>query len=95
MTELGEDGLERYGEEEGKYWFYSTIEPTTQRLVVMGEFDSRETATREAFGRLSNSFEVFSMPTKDRAKATQHAKYVMFNRGESLEKAIRRAKHQI
>lgn len=81
--------------EEGRYWFISVVEPVNGRLVVLGEYPSREDATNIAYSKLAGQFEVFAMPTKDRGKATQHAKYVMFHRTANLEQSIRRAKHRV
>lgn len=80
---------------EGKYWYISTIVPATGRLVVLGEYPSEDEAEKIAFQRFNGTYKVFSMPTKDRAKATQHAKYEMFHEGAALEQAVRRAKHKI
>jgi len=81
-------------DEEGKYWFISMISPESNRLVVLGEYPSQDSAERVAFQRFTNTYEVFSMPTKDRAKATQHAKYLQLMKHKNLEQAIKRAKHQ-
>jgi len=81
-------------DDEGKYWFISCISPESGRLVVLGEYRTKDEAERTAFQKL-NSYEVFSMPTKDRALATQHAKYMQFQKHSDLEKAIRRARHQV
>jgi len=80
---------------EGKYWFISVITPESGRLIVLGEYGSREEAYQEGLRKLTPGFEVFSMPTKDRNRATQHAKYVMWNTTEDLERASRRARHQV
>lgn len=89
------DEFNTFGDDYGKYWFVSVVEPESGRLVVLGEYKSREEAYRMALQKLTANFEVFDMPTKDRAKATQHAKYVMFNKTEDLKRSIQRAKHKV
>jgi len=79
---------------EGRYWFISCISPESGRLIVLGEYPNKDEAERTAFPKLS-SYEVFSMPTKDRAKATQHAKYMQWQKHSNLEQAIKRAKHNV
>lgn len=82
--------------QDNQYWFISTISPQSGRLVVLKGMNSREEAYQMALSKLTNSrFEVFSMPTKDLAEATRHAKYLMFHEEGDIEKAIRRAKHNV
>jgi hypothetical protein len=77
------------------YWWLVTFRENGQ-LVVMGRYDSEIEATRVGITKLQGqSYQVFELDTADQARATKIIKYKILEQTGDLERALRRARHQI
>jgi hypothetical protein len=96
-----------YGERLGnqaEYW-YITAEwipkdglgkPKPKRNLLMGPYNSRESAESVAFGKLGNiPFEIDNYPSRDRNKVGQMARARKLNQGKSVDDALQRMKRKV
>lgn len=75
------------------YYWILAVDKNTGRPVVLGAYNSEESANRVGFEKIDGTFEVVPLPTRDSSKATKILKYKRFNQTAKLEEAFKRARH--
>lgn len=77
------------------FWWLVTFSDKGQ-LVILGKYDTELEANKVGLTRLKGrSFQVFALNTSDQARATKIIKYKVLEETNSLESALKRARHSI
>jgi hypothetical protein len=86
-----------YGDKIGvqsQYYYVTTV--WQGKSVLLGPYSTEEKANEVGFsGKLSGTFEIISLPTRDRGKATQMLRARKLNTGSNLGQALQRVRHKI
>ena len=75
--------------------FYWVIANLRGRLVVIGPKPSEQEATEFAYQKLDVPFDIISLQTRDRNRATSQIKAKRLDATGNLEQSIQRAKHKL
>ena len=76
------------------YWIITWIvEKDVRKMVIIGPKLTESEANRFGLEKFEGEFEVFGLPTRDKAKATSMIKAKILDRTGNLEEALRRARH--
>lgn len=75
------------------YWWIKTTHEG--RLVILGPYATEGEASDFAFQQLGTDFEVFDLPTRDKARATSMIKARILKQTSSLDTALQRARHKL
>ena len=76
------------------YWWLTTTS-VGGRFVVLGPYDSEESATEYGWSHLGSDFEVEQLSTRDMSRATRALRKKRFDEVGDLDLALQRIKHQI
>jgi len=75
------------------YWW--VLAEHEGKSVIFGPKATEEEAYNLGFDKLNGRFEVVSLPTRDRAKATSMLKARMFEDTGDLDKSLRKFRHKL
>jgi len=91
-----QEGGERFSEplrpDTGIFWWCSCLEEG--RRYVIGPFNSEEEAYEKGYAKIDGDFDVIALRTRDTATATQMLKARAMKKGQTLQDATARARHQ-
>jgi len=76
------------------YWWLTTIS-IGGKLVVLGPYDSEESASEYGWSHLGSDFEVEQLSTRDMSKATRILKKRRLDATRDLGVSLQRAKHKL
>lgn len=76
------------------YWWLTTTS-TGGKFVVLGPYDSEESATEYGWSHLGSDFEVEQLSTRDMSKATRMLKKKRLDATRDLEASLQRARHKL
>lgn len=74
------------------WWIKATHEG---RLVILGPYSTEGEASGFGFQRLGTDFEVYDLPTRDKARATSMIKARILKQTSNLDTALQRARHKL
>ncbi len=76
-------------------WYYTVGQSRDGRTIMIGPEASKEKAYERGFHFFDGIFEVYELPTRDRARATQMLKAKLLEQTGDLTQALRPIRHTI
>ena len=83
-------GLTRRG---GSAWWVHTMHEG--RLVIFGPYTDEQSASEYGSRKFGSNFDVEWLPTRDGGRATKILKKQLFDQVDSLDTALKRARHKV
>jgi transposase len=76
------------------YWWLTAIS-AGGKFVVLGPYDSEESASEYGWSHLGSNFEIEQLSTRDMSKATRMLKKKRLDATRNLDMSLQRAKHKL
>ena len=79
----------------GQQDYFYVVAKIDGRFAVLGPYSDESLAYEIGSNKLNSSFDVISLPTKDRTRATQIVRHHVLDNSGDLSLALRRMRHSV